>query len=376
MNSTLNMKNIVTDKYSAQLTKIRSLVESIEIPSICLVGEDSRIVDLIIVYFIELYENGEFHIISNSNDYYEIDKQGEPIKIDDIRELIGFSTLRREKLKNKYTIIKNIESANVYAQNSLLKIIEEPSQETLFICTTNSYESLLNTIKSRLFRIDVPTKAVTGFRDQFSEELRWLARYSIDILEEFSPLDKQVQNRLLKQLREKSLKDLFFFYADACTEGRIDLDEDFSIASISGKSARKLYALIIVEKIIASILYKAQDINQMIFETKDIMSRRHKKSHASNTSATTFSGYFFKELFSTTQRVLYAILTFSVGNLAGSTGYTNLVTLCLEKKPKLNIDLYNSYMQFLERIKNMKQISLNAELLLTDYLMRTKKIFD
>lgn len=372
MNSTLKMKDIIAKNYNDQLEKIVLLVESEEIPSICLVGEDNRIVDLIIVYFIEMYEKGEFPIISNSNDYYEIDKQGDPIKIDDIRELIGFSTLKKEKLRNKYTIIKNIETANIYAQNSLLKIIEEPSQETLFICTTNSFESLLSTVKSRLFRIDIPTKIVTGFKDNFSEELRWVARYSIDILEEFSPLDKSDQNHLIKRMREQSLKELFFSYADSCVDIRIDLDDGFSI---SGKSARKLYSLIIVEKIIASILDKTEDVNQLIFETKSIMSKKHKKAHAANLSAATFNGYFFKELFSTTQRVLYAILIFSIGNLTGSVAYTNLIELCLEKKPKLNIESYHPYMKFLESVKNMKQISLNAELLLTNFLLRTKKIF-
>jgi len=53
--------------------------------------------------------------------------------------------------KNKRLIVIAAEKFNIYAQNALLKLIEEPPKNIDFLIVTNSKYSLLDTILSRVF---------------------------------------------------------------------------------------------------------------------------------------------------------------------------------------------------------------------------------
>lgn len=73
-------------------------------------------------------------------------KQDE-FKIDDSKSAIREAYISSEELKYIFLVAK---SFNIYAQNSLLKILEEPPKNIVFIIITNSKSALLPTIKSRL----------------------------------------------------------------------------------------------------------------------------------------------------------------------------------------------------------------------------------
>ena len=71
------------------------------------------------------------------------------IPVDDIREMIRICSQYAYEGGNRAVIIRDAENMTVQAQNSLLKILEEPPQRTYFLLTSAHPEQLLTTVKSR-----------------------------------------------------------------------------------------------------------------------------------------------------------------------------------------------------------------------------------
>ena len=92
----------------------------------------------------------EIENIESYSDLIFIDGSKDLIKKDNI--LFALNKLSQKALDHrgiKILFIKNIENANHFAINSLLKFIEEPQDKTFIIMTSNSIENVLETIKSR-----------------------------------------------------------------------------------------------------------------------------------------------------------------------------------------------------------------------------------
>lgn len=77
---------------------------------------------------------------------------GESMGIDDVRQLLKQLklTLPGEDFSRRVIIIEHIEKLGHEAQNSLLKILEEPPKNTTFIGTTSEYNLVLPTVVSRM----------------------------------------------------------------------------------------------------------------------------------------------------------------------------------------------------------------------------------
>ena len=75
------------------------------------------------------------------------------ISIDDIRELGRKFYLSSTDYSYKVCIVDTTEDLNISASNSLLKILEEPPKNTLFILVSNNKQSILPTILSRCQKI-------------------------------------------------------------------------------------------------------------------------------------------------------------------------------------------------------------------------------
>ena len=70
---------------------------------------------------------------------------------DDISSIKKFYTNKEEDGQYRICIIDNIDDFSIDASNSLLKLIEEPPQNSLFIIINHNKSKLLQTIKSRSF---------------------------------------------------------------------------------------------------------------------------------------------------------------------------------------------------------------------------------
>ena len=71
------------------------------------------------------------------------------IKIEKVRDILRFLNKSTYYLNIKIVLIDNAEYLNINSSNALLKVLEEPSNNTFFFIIHNSANKILNTIKSR-----------------------------------------------------------------------------------------------------------------------------------------------------------------------------------------------------------------------------------
>ncbi|WP_165381421.1 DNA polymerase III subunit delta' [Mycoplasmopsis phocirhinis] len=105
---------------------------------------------------IETLENIEFNniIVADASK-----TSGDGLKKDDIVNIFEQSNfLELTPNLKKIIVFKNIELASNIALNSLLKTIEEPGSNVVFILTTTMPQKLLSTIKSRSIIININNK--------------------------------------------------------------------------------------------------------------------------------------------------------------------------------------------------------------------------
>jgi len=85
-----------------------------------------------------------------SNPYYKIDiPNANDIKINSIREIQKYLSLKPNSSQKRVVIISNAELMNETSQNALLKNLEEPPDNAFFILNTNNINALRETIRSR-----------------------------------------------------------------------------------------------------------------------------------------------------------------------------------------------------------------------------------
>lgn len=84
------------------------------------------------------------------NAYHQINvPRANFIKVNSIREIRKTSALKAYSQGIKVFIILNAEEMNAESSNALLKTLEEPHEDSMFILTTSSSERMLSTISSR-----------------------------------------------------------------------------------------------------------------------------------------------------------------------------------------------------------------------------------
>ncbi len=87
-------------------------------------------------------------------DIYIIDQPS--VKVDDVKKLIEKLDTKPISAKKKVFVILNFDTVNEISQNKLLKSLEEPNQNNVFILTTTKTDKILPTVMSRVskFYID------------------------------------------------------------------------------------------------------------------------------------------------------------------------------------------------------------------------------
>ncbi len=85
----------------------------------------------------------------NHPDILHLKPSGDFIKVKQIRELLATIALRPFEAKTRVVILQDAHTLNPSAGNALLKALEEPPKNTIFILTTGELSGLLPTIVSR-----------------------------------------------------------------------------------------------------------------------------------------------------------------------------------------------------------------------------------
>ncbi len=99
--------------------------------------------------------------------FLTLEPDGPSISIDDIRKLHSFVSLKTPGTKSirRIVVVQNAQTLTIEAQNSFLKLLEEPPADTLFIMTASDTNSLLPTVLSRVRRLNVLPPDRVKFND-------------------------------------------------------------------------------------------------------------------------------------------------------------------------------------------------------------------
>lgn len=121
----------------------------------------------------------------------------EEFKIEDAKEAIKEAYIASNKKKFILLVAKKY---NVYSQNGLLKILEEPPLHIVFIILTDSKSSLLPTVRSRL--------PITVIKDDNKEEFSLdIKRVDLEFLYNF--LQKDITKDEAKDVIKALLKGVY-----------------------------------------------------------------------------------------------------------------------------------------------------------------------
>ncbi|RQO68605.1 DNA polymerase III subunit delta' [Aquitalea sp. FJL05] len=125
------------------------------------------------------FEHGthpDFRRLSPQTEEEEEGKEAKPgrklplIKIEAVRQVIEFAHLTAHRAGQRIVVVEPAENLNPAAANALLKILEEPPQDVLFLLVAQAAQRLLPTIRSRCrqFPLSAPSagQALDWLRQQ------------------------------------------------------------------------------------------------------------------------------------------------------------------------------------------------------------------
>ncbi len=143
----------------------------------------------------------------NHPDVYWLGEGDDPIKIDEIRQMLGRVSLRAFEARVKVFILMKVDLMNNESSNALLKTLEEPAGNTLLILSTGAPHNCLDTIKSRCH-------AVNFFQTRFS--LPQEADAILDMFVARTPSDEFVKELSAdKERAGMAMQVLLMFVRDA-----------------------------------------------------------------------------------------------------------------------------------------------------------------
>jgi DNA polymerase III subunit delta' len=209
---------------------------------------------------------GQFREQFVTNPYYPFNAwvglmQGENkqvgIRIHEIRELKRKITLKAFEAKYKVVIIWNAEKINTEAANAMLKLLEEPPDQTLIIMTVSDTSAMLTTINSRcqriqMHRIDDATlaahlSATHGIPEDRALQLAQLAEGSVAEAEE------------MVNETTRSLSELYMLWLRLCHKGEFgEIQDVVEQVAKENKEFQKLFLSYALQKLRDSLLFSFQ----------------------------------------------------------------------------------------------------------------------
>ena len=112
------------------------------------------------------------------------------IEVDQAREAVDFVQLSTYRAGFRVVLVNPADSLNLAAANALLKVLEEPPLNTVFVLVSDQPRRLLPTIRSRCTRLDIGLPPI-------DQAVQWLAGQGVDdaknllALSGGTPLDAQ-----------------------------------------------------------------------------------------------------------------------------------------------------------------------------------------
>lgn len=164
-----------------------------------------------------MIENNLYARLEPFFEYLGVEKKQGYINVRDANEIIRILSLKTYESKYKVMIIWMIEKLNISAAPKLLKILEEPTENTIFLLVSENQEKILSTIRSRVQM--VPVKKIKDHDiEQFLATHQSMDNYQIekiaqaaegDIIEALNIIEQKEQDILFAELFVTWTRQLF-----------------------------------------------------------------------------------------------------------------------------------------------------------------------
>jgi hypothetical protein len=330
------------------------LFEQKKIPSLCLRCEDIFFAEFFLENFLEYYENKKASKIFNSNDFFSTGYDGE-LKIEEVRRILEFSYLGKDNLKKKYILIKRIERANNISENGLLKILEEPPEDTVIIVLCKKYDNLLPTIKSRLLKIEIPVDFnIVDKEKSFCPEILWISKRNFLFFSLIKEIGYNEINEFFLESRAISFQELSNNYSDSCSKIAQN-EKNYKKNKLDPILTKEIYSFLIAEKITESILSNIQtEYLKICFDSST--------SYSVFGSSGLFYSIWFKGILEKFQQLIYEIILMDKTASWKNILYPEIKLKKIKKNLELNFYELKEFFQWVEKIKNFEQMIINPEL--------------
>jgi len=193
-------------------------------------------------------------------DFIYLIPDGHVIKIDQIRGLKEFIYNKPLISTNKLVIIEKVDLLNPQAGNALLKILEEPPEDTFYILTAESTKNVLPTIISRTFPVEFSPLDYESFSEivgKVEKDLYRKCRGSIRLFQKYKekPHIEEMANKFLtgnykefwdiiNKLEDMEEDEIIFFIEllerEVISHLSKDLDKFEKVINILGELKRDL----------------------------------------------------------------------------------------------------------------------------------------
>jgi DNA polymerase III delta' subunit len=119
----------------------------------------------------------ELYLKNAHPDYCILGGDEEGVSIDEIRELHSFLQQTPHQGGYKIVTLYQADKLSIYTANALLKNLEEPSDQTLFLLVGRLPQNVLPTLRSRCIPVQVPASSTeilpVGLNNDLKEALFW-----------------------------------------------------------------------------------------------------------------------------------------------------------------------------------------------------------
>lgn len=154
--------------------------------------------------------------------------------VDAVREIRQEAYIRPNEADTKVFILENAQNMTAQAQNALLKIIEDPPANVVFILTCENKAALLETVLSRVSVITIDSPPVTdaGIAEQSAKILlELLSGSELEVLAAFSAYERDRSGlaALLRGVRDAAAQMMIEHAAQNKTTERLRLLKTIAI---------------------------------------------------------------------------------------------------------------------------------------------------
>ena len=189
------------------------------------------------------------------------------IKIESVREILGWASLKPYEGRWKVFIILNADKLTLDAANALLKVLEEPPPQTIFVLSVESRVYLPDTILSRCFEVRFRPAGILS--DENGEEERAGITENIqgknweDFLDEYTAKSREEIKKILDllmihlnrrnaQAENPKLDNLISFTRamDLLAESKDALDSNVNQKLVLSRLAMQLRKLFTLEAVL------------------------------------------------------------------------------------------------------------------------------